>query len=112
LTEAGGMAVGVGEELDTEQGVAAAVKSALQQGARPDVSGGGEKREVLEVVSSGIDVAKIVGCYPGGGEVDAQAGVREDRIAEQAIVYPGRNGDADAAVESDRIAAVGRCSAN
>src|SRR5205814_2558017 len=75
-----------------------------------DVEGGGgqrgveDQRRVLQVVAAGVAVAGVVGRHAVAIEVDAQAAVVVDTVAENLVAGgAGADGDADAGVEGDEV---------
>jgi len=94
LAEPGWIAGVIGEKLDPKRRAGSAVQRALNGGVAPVTTGGRQHRIVLQVIKPGIAIAMVIGCHAARvfgatNEIDADADVRENRVAENGVVDAG-----------------------
>jgi hypothetical protein len=85
LAETGGIARAIREELDHESHIRRTIQRSLYDRAAARATGGGDDREVLEIIGARVAIAMIVRRYPIAAEIDAKAGVREHGIRRDGI---------------------------
>ena len=104
------IALGVGEKLQSEFRIGRAVKRALNSGTT--TCGGRQEREVLQVIGTGVSIARIIKRHSVGTQVDPQASVGEYGIRLDSIADANLHDHPIAAVEGNGIAYAGRCPAD
>ena len=101
-----GIAGGVHKELHMVHGVANAVERAGDRHRVDTGEGGDEHGEILQIIRARIGIARVVGRHAVAFQVDAQAGVGENRIAQDRVAGGVESDDRDAvrSVSGDEVA--------
>ena len=100
------------KKFNAVAGAGVGIETAHDGGACTRHRGAGEHREVLQAVGARVNVVGVIGRDAIGAQVDAQAGVAVDAVAQHRHRGAGRHKDAVTGVEGNRVALAGRGATN